>query len=177
MTEGTELPNQEKIRILWEKKTYKYLGILEVDTIKHVEMKEKEYLMRWRKLPKTKLHSRNLTKRITTWAVQFIRYLWPFLKWTRRELQQMDQETRKLMIMHEALHPRDDVDRLCVSRKEGGRGLASIEDSITAFMQWLEDYMKKLGERQITVTRNNSDNTSINRTKITRKQKWKEKQL
>ena len=44
----------------------------------------------------------------------------------------MDQRTRKLMIMHKALPPRDDVDRLYVSRKEGGRGLASIEDSIDA---------------------------------------------
>ena len=33
-TEGMELPNQEKIRMLGEKETYKYLGILEVDTIK-----------------------------------------------------------------------------------------------------------------------------------------------
>ena len=28
----------------------------------------------------------------------------------------------KLMTMHEALHPRDDIDRLYVSRKKGGRG-------------------------------------------------------
>ena len=42
----------------------------------------------------------------------------------------MDQRTRKLMTTHEALHPRDDVDRLYVSRKEGGRGLTSIEDSV-----------------------------------------------
>ena len=41
MTEGIELPNQEKTRTLWEKETYKYLGILEADTIKHAEMKEK----------------------------------------------------------------------------------------------------------------------------------------
>ena len=40
MTEGIELPNQEKIRTLGEKETYKYLGILEVGTIKQVEMKE-----------------------------------------------------------------------------------------------------------------------------------------
>ena len=44
----------------------------------------------------------------------------------------VDQRTRKLMTMHKALHPRDDVDRLYVSRKEGRRGLASIEDSIDA---------------------------------------------
>ncbi len=41
MTDGMELPNQDKIRTLGEKEMYKYLGILEVDTIKHVEMKEK----------------------------------------------------------------------------------------------------------------------------------------
>ena len=33
------------------------------------------------------------------------------------------------MTMHKALHPGDDVDRLYVSRKEGGRGLASTEDN------------------------------------------------
>ena len=41
MTEGIELPNQEKIRILGKKETYKYLGILEADTIKQAELKEK----------------------------------------------------------------------------------------------------------------------------------------
>ena len=54
MTEGIELPNQEKIR---EKGTYKYLGILEADTIKHVGMKEKikkEYLRGIRILLETK---------------------------------------------------------------------------------------------------------------------------
>ena len=37
--------------------------------------------------------------------------------------------------MHKALLPRDDVDRLYVSRKEGGRGLASIDDSVDASIQ------------------------------------------
>ena len=44
-----ELPNQEKIWTLGENETYKYLGILEADTIKQGKMKEKikkEYLRR-----------------------------------------------------------------------------------------------------------------------------------
>ena len=45
--------------------------------------------------------------------------------------------------MHEALHLRDDVGRLYVSRKEGGRGLDSIEDSVDASLQRLEDYIEK----------------------------------
>ena len=36
------------------------------------------------------------------------------------------------MTMYKALYPRDDVNRLYVSRKDGERGLASIEDSIDA---------------------------------------------
>ena len=71
-------------------------------------------------------------KGINTRAVPLVRYPGPFLKWTRYELKQMDQKTRKLMTMPKALNPRDDVDRLYVSRKEVGRGLANIEDSVDA---------------------------------------------
>ena len=135
MTDRMELPNHDRIRTLEENKTYIYLGILEADTIKQVQMKDtnrKEYLRRTRKLLEIKLSSRNLIKGINTWAVPLVRYSGPFLKWTREELQQIDQRTRKLMTMHKALHPRDDVDRLYVSRKQGRRGLASIEDIVDA---------------------------------------------
>ena len=135
MADGMELPNQDKIRKLGEMETYKYLCILETDIIKQVEMKEKnqkEYHKRTRKLLETKLCSRNLIKGINTWAVSLVWYSGPLLRWTREKLKQIDQRTRKLMSMHKALHPRDDVDRLYVSRKEGGRGLTSIEDSVDA---------------------------------------------
>ena len=36
MSEGMELPNQEKIRTFGEKEIYEYLGILEANTIKQV---------------------------------------------------------------------------------------------------------------------------------------------
>ena len=64
-TDGIKQINQEKIRTLGDKETYKYLGILEADTTKQLEMKEKikkEYLRRTRKLLKTKLYSRNFKK-------------------------------------------------------------------------------------------------------------------
>ena len=44
----------------------------------------------------------------------------------------MDQETRKTMTIHKALHPRDDVHIVYVSGKEEGRGLSDIEDSVDA---------------------------------------------
>ena len=61
------------------------------------------------------------------------------------------------MTMHETLHPRDDVDRLYVSRKEGGRRLASIEDSLQPsetilIIRWTTEWQyigKKWEEKQI----------------------------
>ena len=41
ITEGIEQSNEEKIRTHGEKETYKYLEIFQVDTIRQVEMKEK----------------------------------------------------------------------------------------------------------------------------------------
>ena len=41
LTDGMELPNQDKIRSLAENETYKYLGISEADTIKQVKIKNK----------------------------------------------------------------------------------------------------------------------------------------
>ena len=78
--------------------------------------------------------------------------------------------------MHQALHPRDDVGRLYVSRKEVWKGLA-IEDSVDASIQRLKDYIEKHEEGLITAIRNETDNMMENRMTITRKRKWKEKQL
>ena len=81
------------------------------------------------------------------------------------------------MTMHKALHPRDDIDRLCVSRKEGGKGLASIEDTVGASIQQLEEYIEKHERGLITAIRNYTDNTIDERMTTTRKQKWEGKQL
>ena len=78
--------------------------------------------------------------------------------------------------MHKALNPRDDVDSRYVSRKKGGRGLASIEGSVDASIQGLEDYIQKHERGLITATRNAAENTMNNRMTITWKQKWEGKQ-
>ena len=43
----------------------------------------------------------------------------------------MDQRTRKLMILHKALYPKGDVDRLYVSRKEREEDLPALETVLT----------------------------------------------
>ena len=55
------------------------------------------------------------------------------------------------------------MDRLYVPRKEGVRGLASIEDSVDTSIQRLEVYIENHEEGLITAIRNNTDNTIDNR--------------
>ena len=67
---------------------------------------------------------------------------------------------------------RVNIDRQYVSRKEEGRGLASMEDSIDALIQQLENNIEKRSEGLFTTTRNDTDHTMANRMTIIRKQKW-----
>ena len=75
------------------------------------------------------------------------------------------------MTKHKTLHPNNDIDRLYVSRKEGGRELTSIKDNVNASIQRLEDYILKRGLSLIAATRTNTRTSEI----IIRKQKWEEK--
>ena len=68
LTDRMELSNRDKIRTLAENETYKYLGILEADTIKQVEMKDK--IQKGELENYSRQHSRrNNIKGINTWAV------------------------------------------------------------------------------------------------------------
>ena len=152
MIEVTELPDQERTRMFGEKETYNYLGILEAVNIKQVGIKrkkEKSISDEWENFSKP---SRNLIKEINSWVVPFVRYSEPLLKWMQEELGQMNQ--RKLMMMHKALHPWDNIDRRYMFRKERGRDLTSIDDSINTSIQGLEEYVEKSKERLIIETRN-----------------------
>ena len=74
LSDRMELQNQEKIRTLGEKETYKYLGKLTSSNKWRWKDIKKEYLRRTRKLLETKLCSRNLIKGINTSAVPLERY-------------------------------------------------------------------------------------------------------
>ena len=54
----------------------------------------------------------------------------------------MDQRTKNIT-MYEAVHPGDDFDRIYVSRKWGGRGFTSVQDSVSASIQQEASIKKK----------------------------------
>ena len=80
------------------------------------------------------------------------------------------------MNIHKALHAKEDVDGLNVSRKEGGIELMCIKVCVDTSIQQLDDYIEKHGGL-ITVVRNETDNTMDIIRKTNRKEKWEDEQL
>ena len=68
-------------------------------------------------------------------------------------MQGIDRKTRKLFTMYAALHPKSDVDRLYIPRKEGERGLMSIEDCVELAIRGLVVYVHGSEERLIQAAR------------------------
>ena len=107
--------------------------MLEYDKIKERDVKNKcvsEYRRRARLILKSKLNGRNKNIAINIWAVAILRYGAGIIERRAEELKDMDRKTRKLLTIHKSLHPKSDVDRLYVCRREGGRGLISCEDAV-----------------------------------------------
>ena len=73
----------------------------------------------------------------------------------------MDRRTRKLLTMHNGLQPRSNVDRTYIPRKEGGRGLTCVEDTVNLAKIDLEIYVKESKERLIIEARSDNENTEI----------------
>ena len=153
---GIELPGGKLVKSLQEGESYKYLGILEADKFLEDKMKfivSKEYIRRLRKVLKSKLNGGNLVRGVNTWAVSLLRYLAAFVSWMKSEPQGIDRKTRKMFTIYGALHPKSDVDRLYMPRKEGGRGLIFIEDCVELAIRGLEVYVHGSEERLIQAAR------------------------
>ena len=58
-----------------------------------------------------------------------------------------------MLTIYGALHPKSDVDILYIPRKEGGRGLISIEDCVELAIRGLKVYVHESEERLIQVAR------------------------
>lgn len=105
--------------------------MLQSNEIKIKEMKNKlqeEYFTRLKKIMKTSLNSKNTIQAINTFAVPVVTYGFSILDWSVTSLETIDRETRNVLRKYHLLHINSDIDRLYLSRLEGGRGLLNITD-------------------------------------------------
>ena len=106
-----------------------------------------------------------------------------FVSWRKSELQAIDRKTRKLFTIYGALHPKSDVDRLYIARKEGGRGLISIDDCVELAIRCMEVYVYGSEERLIQAGRGDKidgleDVSVLKRSKKKKRlEDWEEKVL
>ena len=157
MEKGTAvvLPNGNEIKNLDLDEQYKYLGLLESDELqsKNIKIKViKEYKKRIRLILKSKLHGRHQIDAINSFALPVLTYPAGIIKYTQEEKRSLDSMTRKQMNMYGSLHPRADVDRLYVPRKNGGRGLLSAEDSINKEENSISEYIQNTNEPILKLT-------------------------
>jgi hypothetical protein len=76
---------------------------------------------------KSELNARNKITVIGALAVPVLRYSFGIINWRLEEIKQIDRKTKKMLTMYKMHHPKADIDRLYVKRKEGGRGLVQLE--------------------------------------------------
>ena len=111
-------------------------------------MVKAEYLRRVRKVLEAKLNGVNIIKGINTWTVSFLSYSATFIDWNCADMTQLDRRTRKFITMHDAFHPKGNVER-----KESGRGLQGVEETVNLTNLGLENYVKESRERLLTAAR------------------------
>ena len=85
--------------------------------------------------------------------MSLLRYSAAFISRKKCELQAINRKTRNLFTLYRGLHPKSDVDRLCIPRKDGGRGLIASEDSLELVVRGLEECVHGSGERLIQAAR------------------------
>ena len=79
---------------------------------------------------KSQLNAGNVIQAINIWAVSTVKYPAGIIKWTKKELQQIDRKTTKLIIIYRGIRSKSYVDRLYMPRSDGGRGLVSAKDCV-----------------------------------------------
>ena len=89
----------------------------------------------------TELSAKNEIQAVGSLAVPVLRYGFGIVNWHQEKLQKLERKTRKLLTIHEQHHPKADVDRLDVSRKQGGRGLMQLEAAHAVEITKLVEYV------------------------------------
>ena len=126
--------------------SYKYLGQDEDISYKGELNKEKvikEYYRRVRKIWQSELYSRNKITAHNTFAIPVLVPTFGILDWTKKEVEDIDVKTRKMLTQGGNFHRNSSVDRLYTSRNEGGRGLSSVVDIFITRIVSIAEHLKE----------------------------------
>jgi hypothetical protein len=114
----------------------------------------------------TELSAKNKIQVVGELAVPVLRYSFGIINWHQEELRKLDRKMRKLLTIHGWHHPEEDVDRLYVPRKQGGRGMMQLEEAYIIEITKLMEYGDSTEDPLIQIVRTlqNNINSAVVRT-------------
>jgi len=89
----------------------------------------------------SRLNGKNKVTAINTWMVAVFTYGLVIFNLNESELKTVTRNTRKTLSMYRACSPNGDVDRLYIKRKDGGRGMSSLEHVVRGKENGLYHYV------------------------------------
>lgn len=129
-TNTCETLNEEVVSNMEPEEVYKYLGYDQNTSINHKQIKDQlkaKYTQRLHQLLRSKLSAKNLFKAINTYAIPILTYSFGIIKWSDTELEELNRLNRTQLTKHRKHHPKACLQRMTISRKDGGRGLTDIK--------------------------------------------------
>ncbi|XP_044751663.1 uncharacterized protein LOC123311659 [Coccinella septempunctata] len=147
LSEGDTMMIQDDfgIQTLTHGDTYKYLGVqqgMEIRTNEARETFKYKFLNRFKKILQANLNAKAMNTAISSWAIPCLSYSFGVVKWTASDLKTLDIQTRKLPTRHGMHHPNASVNRLYIPRKDGGRGMQSIESIHHTVVKDMREYFR-----------------------------------
>lgn len=143
--ETPETLNNEVIKNMEPEETYKYLGFEQNTSINHTSIKQqlkRKYKHRLTLILKSRLNSKNMFRAINAYAIPVLTYSFGIVKWSNTDLEELNRLNRTKLTEHRKLHPNSCIERITISRDEGGRGLLDIQALHNAQIQDLRNYFQ-----------------------------------
>ena len=122
----------------------------ERDGTQNSKVKEKirkDYYRRKRLMLKSEVKSANKMAAINTLAVPVVTYSFNVINWTIADIDRLDRKIRKLLTIHRMHHPKADVHRIYLPRKQGETGLIQILAAYKVSTIGLELYLREKEDR------------------------------
>ena len=102
-----------------------------------------------------------------------MQYSFGIIDWKILGVKKIDTKTRKLLNMQNMLHPKADVERLYIPRKDGERGLIDVKTAFKTVTIGLDHYLKhkegqypkKVLEHEQSTTKNSISKNATNKFK------------
>ena len=83
-----------------------------------------------RSILRNELNARSRNDAISSLALTVVTYSFTIFNWSLTKIKDVDTKIRELLTIHQMHHPKSDVNRLYLPRKEGGRELVQLELSL-----------------------------------------------